>query len=236
MGREGERPVQESAHRLARRFFLRRTIWYALYPDLLKTHIHHSIAIQLAKLSGFSPLIVTASLRHEAFLKSLGATHVVDRNADLVSEVKKIVGDTPVEVVYNISASRTALDESWEIVAPGGTLISSMPPPPPPHLKEKYDNKYIANVYADFNLPEVKELGVSLYSSLTDLLKDGTLKVRTFHAVNKPSRKLITTFGTQPNRVEVLPNGLHGIPDALQRFPENKVSGVKLVAHPQETA
>ena len=40
----------------------------------------------------------------------------------------------------------------------------------------------------------------------------------------------------QPNRVEVLPNGLAGIPEGLERMKNNKVSGTKLVARPQETA
>ena len=35
--------------------------------------------IQFAKLSGFSPIITTASPRHTARLQALGATHVVDR-------------------------------------------------------------------------------------------------------------------------------------------------------------
>lgn len=40
----------------------------------------------------------------------------------------------------------------------------------------------------------------------------------------------------QPNRVEVLPNGLNGIGEGLARMQADKVSGVKLIAHPQETA
>ena len=39
----------------------------------------------------------------------------------------------------------------------------------------------------------------------------------------------------QPNPVEVLPNGLAGIPEGLERIKANKVSGKKLVARPQET-
>ena len=38
----------------------------------------------------------------------------------------------------------------------------------------------------------------------------------------------------QPNPVEVLPNGLLGIPDGLQRFKQG-VSNVKLIVRPQET-
>ena len=39
---------------------------------------------------------------------------------------------------------------------------------------------------------------------------------------------------TQPNRVEISPGGLNGIVDGLERLRHNQVSGVKLVAHPQE--
>ena len=39
----------------------------------------------------------------------------------------------------------------------------------------------------------------------------------------------------QPNRFEVLPNGLAGIPDGLARLEADQVSRLKLVAHPQET-
>lgn len=38
----------------------------------------------------------------------------------------------------------------------------------------------------------------------------------------------------QPNQVEVLAGGLKGIPEGLHRLYEGKVSGRKLVAHPQE--
>lgn len=39
----------------------------------------------------------------------------------------------------------------------------------------------------------------------------------------------------QPNNVEVVPGGLAGIPDALERVKRGDVRGRKLVAHPQET-
>ena len=40
----------------------------------------------------------------------------------------------------------------------------------------------------------------------------------------------------QPNRTEVLPGGLKGVNDGLQRLKENRVSGVKLIVHPQEVS
>ena len=39
-----------------------------------------TLAIQLAKLSGVSPIIITASLKSAELLKSYGATHVLDRS------------------------------------------------------------------------------------------------------------------------------------------------------------
>lgn len=42
-------------------------------------------------------------------------------------------------------------------------------------------------------------------------------------------------FFEQPNRVEILPDGLNGIVDGLARLRAEKVSGIKLIAHPQET-
>jgi len=44
-------------------------------------------------MSGFSPIITTASSQHTAYLKSLGATYVFDRHADLSvlpNEIAKI--------------------------------------------------------------------------------------------------------------------------------------------------
>ena len=40
----------------------------------------------------------------------------------------------------------------------------------------------------------------------------------------------------QPNEVEVVPGGLAGIVEGLERLKQNKVAGKKLVVRPQETA
>lgn len=39
----------------------------------------------------------------------------------------------------------------------------------------------------------------------------------------------------KPNRIEELPDGLTGIINGLARLKADKVSGVKLIAYPQET-
>jgi hypothetical protein len=39
----------------------------------------------------------------------------------------------------------------------------------------------------------------------------------------------------KPNKVELIAEGLKGVPAALERMTEGKASGVKLVVRPQET-
>ena len=39
----------------------------------------------------------------------------------------------------------------------------------------------------------------------------------------------------QPNHIDILPNGLAGIREGLERMQANKVSAVKLIVRPHET-
>ena len=55
-------------------------------------------AIQCAKLSGFNPIITTASLHNEPLLLSLGATRVVERSSETNAE------RTPAAVVAEITS------------------------------------------------------------------------------------------------------------------------------------
>ena len=54
-------------------------------------------------------------------------------------------------------------------------------------------------------------------------------------SVSLPTYFVNSTFW-QPNKVEVLPGGLEGIPDGLERLRNKGVSGVKLVVRPEDTA
>jgi len=168
--------------------------------------------IQFAKLSGFSPIITTASLKHDAFLKSLGATHVVDRNLaqpSLQAEITKITA-APIEFVYDAVSLPDTQKAGLDIVAKGGRLILVLGPE-----VEATAGKDISHIIGIWNFPHTRELGVKLYSNLTGLLEEGLIR---------------------PNRVEVLANGLNGVLGGLDRLQEDQVSGVKLVVRPPETA
>lgn len=111
-------------------------------------------------------------MHNEALLKSLGATHVIDRNADVAAEVKKIVS-SPIEIIYDAISEKPTQEQAWEILAPGGTLVIVLVPTVD---KTKYKDKHTEHVFANFHVRN-RAFGVSLYSNLSQLFGDGTLKV-----------------------------------------------------------
>ncbi|THV02596.1 GroES-like protein [Dendrothele bispora CBS 962.96] len=181
--------------------------------------------LQLAKLSKFSPVITTASLHHTDYLRSLGATHVLDRrlsDEQVVSEIRKIT-DAPFETVFDaISSTETKL-LGYGLLAREGKILTcdtrfgefTLPAPDFPEIESDPANpKYVVPVKGVTVLPETVGMAEVLFKDLTRLLKDGVIL---------------------PNKVEVLSGGLHGIPEGLVRIENGLVSGVKLVVRPQDT-
>ncbi|GBE88084.1 hypothetical protein SCP_1203130 [Sparassis crispa] len=160
------------------------------------------IVIQLAKLSGFSPVIVTASLRNAKFLISYGATHVLDRRLS-ASELRSAVTDItslPVKTVYDAVGLRDTQNAAYDILAPSGTLVVVLEDAVDP--SKKTPEKKIVRAEGDTYV-ENRRTSASLIGQLTSLLERGLIK---------------------PNRVEVLSNGLAGIPEGLERLRNNERS------------
>jgi len=173
-----------------------------------------SYVIQLAKLSGFSPIIATTSPQHTAYLKSLGATHVVDRHIDLSSlpqEIAKITS-CPIDIVFDAVSLADTQRASYSLLAPHGTLVLVIPSS---LGEEPSEGRQVIATYGSPFVPVNREICIGLYDNLTSFLEKGLI---------------------QPNLVETLPNGLQGIVYGLDRMSKGKVSGIKLIAHPQETA
>ncbi len=142
-----------------------------------------SPVIQVAKLSGFSPIITTASAHNEAYLKSLGATHVLDRNAiplsSLSSAVKEIIQE-PIKLVYDAISDADTQNTSYAILAPGGKIVLVLPVAI--DESKRTEDKEIVNVFGNVHVPAQRAVGVSLYKHLTTLLEAGDIKVRVFIA------------------------------------------------------
>ncbi|KAJ2980055.1 hypothetical protein NUW54_g11055 [Trametes sanguinea] len=176
-----------------------------------------TLAIQLARLSGVSPIITTASLKNTALLQGFGATHVLDRNlpaAALREEVVKIAGG-PVSTVYDAISLPETQNAAFDLLAPGGKLILVLASAVDEEKKKNANDRSIVGTLGLIQLPQNVEFGRALYSKLTSLLEAGDLK---------------------PLRVEVVPGGLGGIPTGLEKLKNDQVSAAKLVVRPQETA
>ncbi|KAF6763269.1 chaperonin 10-like protein [Ephemerocybe angulata] len=168
--------------------------------------------IQLAKLSGFSPIITTSSLKHEEYLKSLGATHVLDRNEPLTTERIQSITDLPIKAIYD--AISEPQDRNLDLLAPGGHLAIVLVPEPKLVERTPKENKRFSLVISMKVLPENVQLLRQAWPHVEGWLENGDI---------------------MPNRVDILPGGLNGVVDGLKRMEDGKVSGVKLVVHPQET-
>ncbi|EGN98743.1 hypothetical protein SERLA73DRAFT_181366 [Serpula lacrymans var. lacrymans S7.3] len=178
-----------------------------------------SYAIQLARLSGFSPIITTASPQHKTYLQSLGATHILDRHlspSELVDSGNKIIqlSKADLHVVYDAISIKETQQIGWELLSSErpGKLILTLPPVVE---KKENDKREAISTYGSPHAPQNRELSKGAWKQLEVWVDNGEI---------------------QPNNIDVLPNGLEGIIGGLERLKQGEVSGTKLIAHPQETA
>ncbi|KAF8823750.1 hypothetical protein HHX47_DHR9000203 [Lentinula edodes] len=169
-------------------------------------------AIQLLKLLGYSTIIVYASARHTNILTAIGATHVIDRAKVPVSslaEVAKDIVNVPITIAFNAVGNKDSRMACIDAIVEGGQ-IADVDPEAKNDAPE--NEKRVFPIIGSSHVH--KEFGRILWKNLPNLLQEG---------------KIV------PNQVEELPNGLAGIDEGLQKLKADKVSGVKLVAFPQET-
>ncbi|KAA1476199.1 GroES-like protein [Dentipellis sp. KUC8613] len=176
-------------------------------------------AIQLLKLSGFSPIIATASARNCDYVKAAGATHVIDYHTTpyaFLPDAVKAITSAPVPIAYDAISSEDSQKAAWALLAPRGSLVITVVPSAAVGKpgEEAEDGKRVAHVFGNVNAPENAAFGDALYAVLTGLLERGDIK---------------------PNKVELLEGGLAGLAKGTERAGKGEVSAVKLVVHPQET-
>ncbi|KAH7903313.1 hypothetical protein BJ138DRAFT_1168313 [Hygrophoropsis aurantiaca] len=169
--------------------------------------------IQFARLSGFSPILTTASSHNHSLLKSLGATHVLDRNltfSDISEEISKII-DAPLKVIYDAVMTPATSQGGYDILSAGGHIVTALGAA----IKtQEGDDKNIVGVFGDFHAPQNFALGTVIVSHLTKLLADGDIV---------------------PNAVEVVTGGFNGVVNGIDRLRKREVSAKKLIIRPQDT-
>ncbi|CAE6486631.1 unnamed protein product, partial [Rhizoctonia solani] len=171
------------------------------------------VGIQLARIAGFSPIITTTSVQHVDLLKSLGATHVFDRNVDAKTIQSAL--PTPVSLVLDSISVASTRSLAFDVLTipspvPGAHLALVLPLIDP--IKEKnVDNKVtVHQIYGSSH--RFRYLAVPFWQNVGQWMKDG---------------KFV------PNRVQVVKGGLAALPEALD-LSRKGVSGMKIVIHPQE--
>ena len=140
------------------------------------------VALQVLKLSGFSPIITTASARNEAYCKSAGATHVIDYNAvsyaELSSKVTELLGSTPPTVVYDAISTADSQKAAWAALAPKGKLVVTLEPAVGVKPgEEAEEGKTLVHAYGMSNEGENLDFSVGMYGAITGWLESGVLKV-----------------------------------------------------------
>jgi NADPH:quinone reductase-like Zn-dependent oxidoreductase len=133
-------------------------------------HLASSV-IQIAKYMGFSLIVTTASSYNIGHLKSLGATHVLDRFGDVASGIEDILNGHPVGVVYDSVHFPISQDEV-DLVSPGGTLVSVAELP-----KEVVLDEGRRGVYVWGSVHLFKDAGREMYKELGQFLENGIIKV-----------------------------------------------------------
>ncbi|KIK59146.1 hypothetical protein GYMLUDRAFT_86072 [Collybiopsis luxurians FD-317 M1] len=173
-------------------------------------------AIQLLKYLGFGQILTYASGHHSAFLKSLGATDIIDRKKYSLDQLPEVVGQlksAPIKIVYDAVGNPETQNASNACTPDGETLVSSLP-------KQVVDfgnsgKKFFGPVaIAQFPDPEgsLREFGKVICGRLEEWVRKGVIV---------------------PSPVEVLPTGFTAIIGGLNRLENNQVSGVKLVGRPE---
>ncbi|CDO69949.1 hypothetical protein BN946_scf184836.g23 [Trametes cinnabarina] len=157
--------------------------------------------IQLARLSGFSPIIATASLHNAELLESLGATHVLDRTLPSDSVVKEAwdIAGGPIDLVFDTISSAETLATGYRATSPEGDFIYVLPDPIPGADEKPQKRAHFVRGF--FDVPFNRDVSKSLLANLPEIFESGQLK---------------------PNRVEILPGGLHGVAGGLDRLRNNQ--------------
>ncbi|KAG8757917.1 hypothetical protein FRC11_004186 [Ceratobasidium sp. 423] len=167
--------------------------------------------LQLARIAGFSSIITTVSDQHVELIKSLGATHVFDRNVDVKTIQSTFT--TPVSLVFDAISTPATQSLAFDTLttpspAPGAHLAVVLPLDD--SIKEKNAGNKVTVNYLFGSSHLFRDLSVPFWQNIGQWIKDGRFAA---------------------NWVQVVKGGLAAIPEALE-ISHKGVSGVKLVINP----
>ncbi|UKZ96853.1 uncharacterized protein TrAFT101_011630 [Trichoderma asperellum] len=179
-------------------------------------------ALQLAKLSKIGPIITVAGNGID-FVRSLNAAdHIIDyRKGDVTRQILDAAGPAQIKIAFDAVSGHGSYERITEVLlASGGGHINMVDPPTDQSWKfpenVKFTRTFVSSAYhvshSFINEEQAYadgEFAYFFYRYLSHLLAEGKFR---------------------PHPVEVLPDGLNGIPDGVQALFDGQVSAKKLVA------
>lgn len=137
----------------------------------------------------YSTIITYASAKHTSYLKSIGATHVIDRSevslADLPAAIAMVTSE-PIKMVYSAITTPEAQEAGYACLARNcGAKIAIAHPMPVVPKKDESDAEAVAGrtVYPCWGSPHIeanREFGKLLWQKLPALIGEGIFVVRIF--------------------------------------------------------
>jgi NADPH:quinone reductase-like Zn-dependent oxidoreductase len=143
---------------------------------LWKQHPDHITAIQLARISGFYPIIATASPSNEQLVKSYGATHFFDRHLSgnqLKAAISKVT-DSPVGIVYDAISLPETQRIGWELLAENGILVLTLAAVV---NEDEGKGRKAVQTYGVPHAPQNRELGLKSWAMVEKWLSEGVIQV-----------------------------------------------------------
>lgn len=179
--------------------------------------------IQLARLAGFH-VVTSASKKHSDWLKKLGAAVVLDRTSATTKEYVEALSGKPLAGVSDAVSLEDSQALAVEIVkqynaATNGTetlVITTNLQPNEASVQAAAESKppiEFRSILGIGHGPELRPQAEQFVVAVSDWLKGGVFF---------------------PNKPEVTPGGLRGVPAALKKNEEG-VSGIKVIVRPNET-
>ncbi|TDL19411.1 GroES-like protein [Rickenella mellea] len=183
-------------------------------------------AVQLLKLAGYTRIIVTASPKHHAYLRTLGAAHTFDYNsADVVKEIREAAGGH-VAIAFNPIASETSCAAVAQVLGSGSKLAILLP------VKEGSAVTGPKGSKMHMEIPQnIKDIckGVEIFGIETgEYYKNAELRD---NLMPKILPRLLASGAIQPNKLRLLNKGTFKdrVEEGLDMLRNNKVSGEKVV-------
>jgi len=179
--------------------------------------------VQLLKLAGYTRIIATASPKHHAGLRSLGAAHVIDYNSPtLIDDIAKAAGGKVKLALDCISAEGTTAIVS-KVIDPEGTVCLLLP-------IKRGNAATSSELYTQLpedNNPFPKSLNI-IYVSTFMYQKNDYMREKLFSKV-LPS--LLANGTIKPNEVLLLDEGSlkDRVVKGLGLLRDNKLGGEKLI-------